>query len=341
MTLADSNRRTGPVATNGSTTVFTFDFYVKQDEDLLVEFMDSSGTVSTKTLNSEYTVTRTDSGGTITFTSAPAASGELLISGKEIRDQTWQLTGSVIDRDAIEEALDHLMRTVQQHEDKLNRAVLLHQFDSEAYDEGVVYPEILDADQGKFLKVSAKVSPAAPTFSFAALTSSGTITTTSFSESLLDDANAAQARTTLLAASSADLTTEQGLKKITIIDAQNSIVTRDGTQGDTSGFTAVDVSSYRTGAIQAQYAILRCVVSLNVNTSGHIIELTLRANGTTPTNPQMVRAQMPATVSGAFQVERTVFVPLDGSEVFEYSVDFTNANTSDCTVRIDMEGFVT
>lgn len=78
MTVSSTNNRVS-YAGNGTTTAFPFSYYFLSTSDLLVTTIDASGVVSTKVLNSDYTVSGTPatngtypSGGTVNFTVAPA-----------------------------------------------------------------------------------------------------------------------------------------------------------------------------------------------------------------------------------------------------------------------------
>jgi hypothetical protein len=83
-------------STDGIATAFSFPFYFRAITDLVVEFTDSLGVVTTKILNTDYSISGTldaklnvySEGGTVTFAVAPAAGGQLLITRHTPRAQT-------------------------------------------------------------------------------------------------------------------------------------------------------------------------------------------------------------------------------------------------------------
>ena len=82
--------------TDGTAVAFSYPFYFRAVTDLIVEFTDSTGIVTTKILNTDYTVSGTldaklnvySEGGTVTFNSAPAAAGQVMITRHTPRAQT-------------------------------------------------------------------------------------------------------------------------------------------------------------------------------------------------------------------------------------------------------------
>ena len=76
MTVETTNSYTGPYTTNGSTTEFPFDFDTVSDSDVSVILVDSDGV---ETEASGFTVSRTDGGGTVTFSTAPSSGFSLFV----------------------------------------------------------------------------------------------------------------------------------------------------------------------------------------------------------------------------------------------------------------------
>ncbi len=82
--------------TDGVATAFAYPFYFRATTDLIVQFTDSGGIVTTKILNTDYAVSGIldaklnvySEGGTVTFGVAPAAGGQLLITRHTPRAQT-------------------------------------------------------------------------------------------------------------------------------------------------------------------------------------------------------------------------------------------------------------
>ena len=65
---------------NGSTSAFTYSFPINSTSELKVIIRSSTGTETTKTITTHYTVSDTGSGGTVTFTSGNIpASGETVV----------------------------------------------------------------------------------------------------------------------------------------------------------------------------------------------------------------------------------------------------------------------
>ena len=128
---------------NGSTHSFAYDFPIFADADLTVIVRSSTGTESTKTLNTHFIVTGagSSSGGTVLFkfntgTSTDAhysltdqrpASGENVVIRSELGNtQTLDLVANdPFPASSFETALDRLVRMVQQHDEELDRSIKL------------------------------------------------------------------------------------------------------------------------------------------------------------------------------------------------------------------------
>src|SRR5713101_1503017 len=85
--------------TDGIATAFPYPFYFRAIPDLIVQFTDSLGVVTTKILNTDYTVSGAldaklnvySEGGTVTFGVAPATAGQILITRHTPRAQTLSI----------------------------------------------------------------------------------------------------------------------------------------------------------------------------------------------------------------------------------------------------------
>ena len=77
-------------AGNGSTTAFTFSYYIIAEDDLEVLIRSSNGTETLQTLTTNYTVTgvQNNSGGTVTMVTAPATGETLVIRRKTSQVKT-------------------------------------------------------------------------------------------------------------------------------------------------------------------------------------------------------------------------------------------------------------
>ena len=113
---------------NGSTTNFAYQFKILQDSDLTVIIRSSTGTETTKSLSTHYTVAGAGdaSGGSITFTSGNTpASGETVVIRRNV-PQT--------------QAIDYIANDpfpAETHEEGLDRTTMIAQQVSEATDRSI------------------------------------------------------------------------------------------------------------------------------------------------------------------------------------------------------------
>ena len=113
---------------NGSTTNFAYQFKILQDSDLVVIIRSSTGTETTKTLTTHYTVAGAGdaSGGSITFTTGNTpASGETVVIRRNV-PQT--------------QAIDYIANDpfpAETHEEGLDRTTMIAQQVSEATDRSI------------------------------------------------------------------------------------------------------------------------------------------------------------------------------------------------------------
>lgn len=111
---------------NGSTTVFAYTFKVFNQNDLTVIVRSATGIETVKTITTHYTVSGVGSagGGNITMLTAPA-SGETLTV---LREQDLVQELDLVENDpfpaqSLEDALDKLTFTVQQHSEEIDRSI--------------------------------------------------------------------------------------------------------------------------------------------------------------------------------------------------------------------------
>jgi hypothetical protein len=115
---------------NGSTTQFAYTFKIFADTDLQVIIRSSTGTETTKTITTHYTVAGAGdaSGGSITFTSGNTpASGETVVIIREV-PQTQAIDYIANDpfpAESHEEGLDRATMTTQQVQEELDRSIKL------------------------------------------------------------------------------------------------------------------------------------------------------------------------------------------------------------------------
>ena len=115
---------------NGSTTNFAYQFKILQDSDLTVIIRSSTGTETTKSLSTHYTVAGAGdaSGGSITFTSGNTpASGETVVIRRNV-PQTQAIDYIANDpfpAETHEEGLDRATMVAQQVSEEADRSLKL------------------------------------------------------------------------------------------------------------------------------------------------------------------------------------------------------------------------
>lgn len=110
---------------NGAQVAFPTTYRFLEQEHLTVEVMPSGGAFATKTLGVDYTVSGEDAtdGGTVTFTTAPAASSTVRITRNTPRTQESSLRNNGQSRfspTVIERALDKLTMIDQEDDRRLD-----------------------------------------------------------------------------------------------------------------------------------------------------------------------------------------------------------------------------
>ena len=115
---------------NGSTTSFNYTFKIFADSDLQVIIRSSTGTETTKTITTHYTVSGAGNtnGGSVTFTSGNIpANGETVVLRRNV-PQTQAIDYIANDpfpAETHEEGLDRATMTTQQVQEELNRSIKL------------------------------------------------------------------------------------------------------------------------------------------------------------------------------------------------------------------------
>ena len=128
---------------NGSTTTFAYNFKIFADSDLVVIIRSSTGTETTKTLTTHYTVSGAGdaSGGSITFTSGNIpASGETVVIRRNV-PQTQAIDYIANDpfpAETNEEGLDRATMIAQQISEEADRSIKLSRTDTMASTEFTV-----------------------------------------------------------------------------------------------------------------------------------------------------------------------------------------------------------
>ena len=113
-------------AGNGSTTAFTFSYYIISEDDLEVLIRSSNGTETLQTLTTNYTVTgvQSNSGGTVTMVTAPATGETLVIRRKTSQVQdTDYVANDPFPAETHEAALDKAMLVSQELQEAVDRSI--------------------------------------------------------------------------------------------------------------------------------------------------------------------------------------------------------------------------
>jgi len=113
---------------NGSQTVFAYTFKIFADGDLTVIIRSSTGTETTKTLTTHYTVSGagSSSGGNVTFTSGntPASGDTVVIQRKlGLTQGTDYVANDPFPAESHEDALDRLTFITQQIQEEVDRSI--------------------------------------------------------------------------------------------------------------------------------------------------------------------------------------------------------------------------
>ena len=113
-------------AGNGSTTAFTFSYYIIAEDDLEVLIRSSNGTETLQTITTNYTVTgvQSNSGGTVTMITAPATGETLVIRRKTSQVQdTDYVANDPFPAETHEAALDKAMLVSQELQEAVDRSI--------------------------------------------------------------------------------------------------------------------------------------------------------------------------------------------------------------------------
>lgn len=208
MTIASTLNRVSYTG-NGSSTAFAVSFPFHSQADLVVvETIIATGVSTTKTITTHYTISGTtdalghySNGGTVNFLAAPASTERVTIYRDPTRTQPLDLQdASSFPAENVEAQFDYVTMLVQRVSDLIGRSARQPDGDSANI---TVLPSSVDR-ASKFLAFDGNGDPIA-----AAGTSANLTPVSTFINTLLDDANAADARTTLGAASATDLDADE------------------------------------------------------------------------------------------------------------------------------------
>lgn len=178
---------------DGVTVAFptTFQFF-DESEVVVTERVIATGAETVQTLTTHYTVSGgSGATGTVTAVTAPAATVQWVLSRSTAQTQGTDYTANdPFPADSHEDALDRLTLMVQDGQEKIDRALVFPVSDSTSISTEI--PNSVD----RASKLQGYDATGAPTV-YAQASISDTIVPTAYMETLLDDANAAAAQTTL------------------------------------------------------------------------------------------------------------------------------------------------
>lgn len=199
MTQPATTRKDGPYACNGVLVDFDFNFKVFSEDDIQVVRAISAGVESVLTKTTDYTVAvnadqDASPGGTITTVATYAAGNTITIIGALAYSQPTELTnrGGFFPK-VIERALDRLAILIQQVKELTSRSLTLPVSVSTSVSSELPLPSA-----SKFIAWNADAD--------ALINAEGSgVPATAFAATLLDDADAAEARGTLEVYSEAEV----------------------------------------------------------------------------------------------------------------------------------------
>lgn len=191
MTVSSIASRSDHTGDN-STTVFPYTFHIDANTDLLVTMRSTAGVESTSVLTTDYTVSGVGNvaGGNVTFVTAPGTDVAITIRRVPPNTQTTDLRNQGRTYpESQETALDKVVKQVQQLQDQVDRALQLMETEAGTAAKTTL-PTVADR-ASKFFSFDASGNPTASS------TITGGTAATAFMQTVLDDATAEAARSTL------------------------------------------------------------------------------------------------------------------------------------------------
>lgn len=194
MTVSNTTARTSATGTNTAGQIISFSFPVSSSGELtVITRVTATGVEATLTEITDYTVSLLNDGkdgGTVTLVKALAITSQCHIIRDTTNTQTLHLTqGGDYSAKDVENGLDTLCRQIIDNVDAIARALAAPSTDPSNLD--MTLPNSKDR-ANQYLAFTASGAP-----TVVASVAPVTATITAFSETYLDDANAAAVRTTL------------------------------------------------------------------------------------------------------------------------------------------------
>lgn len=349
MTVAAAPFRSGPYAGDGVIVLFTVTFVVQDEEALAVYVKDLNGLVTKKTKDVDYTIEFV-ANHFVRFTTAPLSTDTVLILNEEAYLQDTDFTiGDSVDLASLQTTVDRLARQVKQLLEIQNRALRFEKFSTKTELE-IAAPAA--ADDGRAVVYDA----ASDSYSHATLTSAGTLSVSSYAETLLDDASASAAQATLGLVPDTNVTASSTFDThVADLDAHSKFSVLQPPQGVIDLTTSASVAfqtvvATTTGGDVARYVILRVRILLYHQTQavsgGRSVIVRLRQQGDISTGNSIINVDAVIPDESFLEptiinVERTVFVPVSsGSQSWQYEIAQTNGVGTN-QIEIVQEGYIT
>lgn len=137
MTVTTTNAVSGPFTCNGTVDFFDYTFKVMQTADLVLTLNNTSTGVDT-IVTTGFTATKSDTGGRVTFTTAPATGQTLTVSRSTPKTQGTALEnlGAIVP-ESIEDGLDKLTLIVQDTQQISSNAIVVPESDPDTLNKTV------------------------------------------------------------------------------------------------------------------------------------------------------------------------------------------------------------
>lgn len=178
----------------GSTNSFPFSFKIFAEDDLVVVYRDTSGSETTLVLNTDYTVSTGpwESGGTVTTTTTYTSGTLTIARSLDLTQEVDYTTSGPFPAETHEQALDRLTMICQELNTTIGRSFTLSVGDTSGA--SLIVPSPVSNNLIGWNSAGTALENKVPT------SISPLVAATAFATTLLDDADASEARTTLGAA---------------------------------------------------------------------------------------------------------------------------------------------